>query len=661
MGLRNKAFHVMLANGRVAPFYIRGPPVYDMNWTIVDHLITIYKIKESDYVEDQPLCSVTNMAARLRDIYADECTRTRYLVLVRDGHGSKKPAVCKQRESQPVPRHIVFYKQHAALIEYAVLHMLYDIGFGDCVFFVTGADMSAYDNATASLSLHQTCSEATRKVADNIAVALDVGVRDEEASYYNKKPTGAHGVFMYTCADPHARGYLELLRACLQCRGVEADTVMIELAANLKDTKMVCTRDTDTIAILTAIGDTDTVLRLDNLSYKRDKNMFLTPFYYCLVGSAQPAREPDLSNLETSAARLYTLCDVEADIVELPRDVRDLHESWEMIVTATTGITAERVARSLCRAGIRGALYVDLLRLTFGLPALTDTLAFATRIGTLIQVRDDESKARENSLFNEIFAACPADAVVAAILDVSCEHRQRRRNAAMLEIDPKHAPCESENEFLSPPNSKRPRTQADERADYTKGYDQSCSDGQAAEIASEESRDPPCSKITYKDLLSRYRTLRKMYESNSLREGTYGRYLALCNAGPYVYLSKKSSLLIDSKKRNIKLIFMILSGTDYTFTLPGLGGTKILTKTIAHRGFGPWCLELVEMWANGRAQSTAIHDHAIKLAQIAGLSARKINNAWTPEMTNKCINSMEYAYKLWTLQNPTYGPRYYSD
>lgn len=640
MGLRNNAFHIMLANGRVAPFYVREPPSSRIHWTIVDHLITIYRLKESDHLEGQTACSINNMATRLCDIYADECERTQYLVLVRDGRGAKKPAVYAKRKSCPIAKHIEFYREHAALIEYAVLHMLYERGFGDRVFFVTGADMSAADRTPAAfVSLYQQCGDASSTVVDNIAAALD----GKETRYYNRKPTGVSGVFVYTCADVKTRGYENAKMACLRCEGVEADTVMIELANGLEGSTVVCTRDTDVVAIMTAVGDTDTIVRLNNLSYKVGKNFFLSPFYNALVCGS--VREPEtVLDFQTESGRMYTLCDVEPHCANIPRDIPALHACWET-VAAKTALSPEIAARLLYRNGIRGALYVDLMRLIFGLPDFTDTVALAGRVCAFLQ---DclANGVSERMLFHEIRDAVPEDAFVKAILSASYEDRQLRCYAVLCEINPRRLTRITglyDENAQSP--VKRPRIDDEETSDETDA----------------SSARPPRAAIIQNNLLSRYRSLHKMYKDESLSRHVYSRYLMLCNAGPFFYLSKKRNLMCDRKKRDIKLMFMILSGTDYTFTLPGLGGTKILTKVIAHREFGRWCLELVDAWSRGYASPTAVHEHAVKLAQIAGFSSDRATRTWTPDVTNKCIRSMEYAYKLWTGQRPAYGPDYYPD
>lgn len=646
MGLRNNALHVMLANGRVAPFYIREPPLDQIRWTIIDHLITIYKIKESDYVEEQPVYSINNMAIRLCNIYAHECERTRYLVLVRDGSGAKKPAVYRQRKSQPTARHIIFYKQHALLIEYAVLRMLYERGFGDRVFFITGADMSFTNHSATFISLHGKSAAGVTETTllDNISSALE----KKDTLFGNTKPPGEHGVFMYTYADCNTSGYLDMRLACLQCLGVEADTVMIELAANLQESKVVCTRDTDVVAILTAIGDTDTIVRLDNLSYRYNKSMFLTPsFYTSLVCNGWSVREP--LNFQTETDRLYTLCDVESGCLTLPRDVPALHACWEVVITEKT-TSIEHAARLLYQNGIRGALYVDLLRLIFGLPEVADTIALATHICLLLQ----SCHSSDQALFQELFNAVPRGTLVDAVLNASYEDRQLRCYAILCTLKPGPL-CDIVDLYDENSASKR------QRIDVQSIHNDYVDDDNGGESTAPDSikHTPSHVKITEKELLSRYRVLRRMYKENSIPEHTYARYLLLCNVGPYFYLSKKRCLMTKPEKRNIKLMFMILSGTDYTFTLPGLGGNRILTTVIMQRGFGRWCLDLIRIWEEGSATSAAIYDHAVRLARLAGLSANKIKQTWTLETTNKCIRSMEYAYKLWTLQQPIYGPEYY--
>lgn len=50
----------------------------------------IFKVKPSDYVEDEPQLSKVNMARTLASRYISESSKARCVVLVKDGPGAQK-------------------------------------------------------------------------------------------------------------------------------------------------------------------------------------------------------------------------------------------------------------------------------------------------------------------------------------------------------------------------------------------------------------------------------------------------------------------------------------------------------------------------------------------------------------------------------------------
>ncbi|KAK2847549.1 hypothetical protein Q5P01_010548 [Channa striata] len=121
----------MLANPNLAPFEVLDKPLEHKDWILIDHLMVIHKVKESDYVESEPATSVLNMARTLACNYMPEGPHARSVVLVKDGPGTQKPSVREIRTARVTAPHIEFCKRHPGEIEYAVKKLLADVGPGD--------------------------------------------------------------------------------------------------------------------------------------------------------------------------------------------------------------------------------------------------------------------------------------------------------------------------------------------------------------------------------------------------------------------------------------------------------------------------------------------------------------------------------------------------
>lgn len=72
MGLKNNAMHAMLANPDLAPFKVIQRSCQIQDWTLIDHLVNIYKVEERDYVVHEPETSIMRMARRLASGYISE-------------------------------------------------------------------------------------------------------------------------------------------------------------------------------------------------------------------------------------------------------------------------------------------------------------------------------------------------------------------------------------------------------------------------------------------------------------------------------------------------------------------------------------------------------------------------------------------------------------
>lgn len=69
-----------------------------------------------------------------------------------------------------------------------------------------------------------------------------------------------------------------LRAACIQCRGTEADTLLVELANVLQGHVTVCTGDSDVVAVLTACGREGVTMRIENRTYYQGRDMHTSPF-----------------------------------------------------------------------------------------------------------------------------------------------------------------------------------------------------------------------------------------------------------------------------------------------------------------------------------------------------------------------------------------------
>ncbi|KAK2813567.1 hypothetical protein Q5P01_000724 [Channa striata] len=150
MGLKHRAIHAMLANPDLAPFEVLDEPLERQDWILIDHLMVIHKVKESDYVESEPATSVLNMARTLARNYMPEGPRARSVVLVKDGPGAQKPSVRGIRSARATAPHVEFCKRHLGEIEYAAMKLLADVGMKEKLFLVTGAEWGHGESSPGS-------------------------------------------------------------------------------------------------------------------------------------------------------------------------------------------------------------------------------------------------------------------------------------------------------------------------------------------------------------------------------------------------------------------------------------------------------------------------------------------------------------------------------
>jgi hypothetical protein len=120
----------MLANPHLAPFELIDRLWQQQDWTLIDHLMVIHKVKDSDYIEDDPQASIVSMARTLASCYISETAQC--VVLVKDGVGAQKLAVRESRLNRPPLPHIAFCKRNLCAIEYTMIKLLADKGKTSC-------------------------------------------------------------------------------------------------------------------------------------------------------------------------------------------------------------------------------------------------------------------------------------------------------------------------------------------------------------------------------------------------------------------------------------------------------------------------------------------------------------------------------------------------
>lgn len=334
----------MLANPHLSPFDVIERPGVRHDWMLIDHLITRFRVSPEDYVEDD-IASIRNMARRLACLYAQEMGAAECLVLVRDGRGAQKPAVRSHRDRYPLAPHLDFCRRNADAIDYLMLKFLRDANAFPVVFIVDGQEWSSRE-----VYGDPDCKCLVFDIAYN---SYGIGA--------STKPLGYRGACVYTVAGAKQSGHVEFLgAACKKTSSTEADTLMVELANNLPGTALVCTSDSDAIAVLTACGREGLTLRLSNSSYANNRPMHDAVFGDMCATSAAAYSSMEDADFESSELRLQALYDVPcAD--NCGGDVEKRHVEWERIVLGRSERDLLAVTRYLYQGGIRGSVYGDFL------------------------------------------------------------------------------------------------------------------------------------------------------------------------------------------------------------------------------------------------------------------------------------------------------------
>lgn len=641
MGLKNRAVHMMLANSNLAPFELVNPPERRQDWVLIDHLMTIFKVKPDDYVEAEHKLSIVNMARTLASRYMPDIRKAKHVVLVKDGHGAQKPAVRDARDKyQPEP-HIQFCKDNLLAIEYTMMKLLCDAISDDKFFLITGANTNYVERTTQGSGkvTHEDCAVATN---DGIVVSFhnayieylsreddvsmlseDYGLSDVDPNYADGKisrPEGVNGVFLVTFAEPGNRTLATLRDACLSCTSTEADTLMVELANILEGSVTISSGDSDVIAVFAACARPGVTLRMDNLSYTNGRKMHTSPFGELLFASRRNrTAPPSLQELTSAENRFRVLCDTEEGDDSIILDVRGLHDRWESVFIAQrcdAGVSLETLARYLYLGGIRGSVYTEFLGRLFTLSE-SETLEVVTGIEGIL--RADTRARQAGDVFGYIFG------------DLSPCYRGRSTKRSRDDADSECAQQELEHVPVA--------------QDFEHLIEHSV-----------ESNTSKVNTLTKKDVVALKR-LSKLYADALVPKGSHGRFLQLLQTKWHFHMRIRQDVFCSDLVRDAYVIFMILCGTDYNQSLPQMGSKRLMACASDER-FPSWCQQLIQLWYSESQDDKLYHDAALTLANMSAVPAGIVSKLWTPNRCSMIMKNMKYVYELWHLKHPTPGSEY---
>lgn len=336
MGLQRKAIHMMLANPSLSPFDVIVEEIGGHDWALVDHLMMIHKLGQNLYVPDNEELSLRRMACRLAGLYINENIRAKCVVLVKDGCRASKPAVREMRNNRILPPHVTFFKTNLIKIENLMFEQFEVAGQKDRFYLFVNPSQQQRDHPRSPSK---------------------VPLLEQEPESRTFVGPGGYVVSSSAAADTTET----LLKACASCQTIEADTSMVELANALVGASvMICTGDSDVIAVSAASLRPGVMIRMNNYSYTPDRPMHTSVFADVLMG--EPLREVPKPASTQSSSWLPTfavMCDV--TVAQVPWLHPRTRKNHDALLQECGGKTFGRFLQRLHTAGVRGSLYVDAL------------------------------------------------------------------------------------------------------------------------------------------------------------------------------------------------------------------------------------------------------------------------------------------------------------
>ena len=623
MGLRHNAIHAMLANPHLAPFELVNKPCEQQTWTLIDHLMVIHKVKADDYIEDDPQASILNMARRLASHYRWEDSGSRCVVLVKDGAAAPKPAVTEIRENQCPGLHIKFCRRNLCAIEYTMMKMLADMGMKNKLFLVTGSNGDTVEDDIIEgnmVSFHQKYLACQECKDESVIVKTREYVKPHEYETPDgchtgsiDRPAGFEGVFVATFANPETIEVSTLRDACLQCKNVEADMLLVELANLLEGSVTVCSGDSDVVAVLTASGREGITLRLENKSYREDQDMHTSTFGKLVFDFPNNrSSEFPFKEMTSTDDRFRMMCDITAEDQHLLQTARTQHDSFEAFLDKRVNVDFKEMAiRLLYLSGIRGSVYSTFLALSNVWNVLEDFVV--------------AKRCVSNNMLCEIFKT----------LDLTSD---------------KSVFSEYDSNKPSPAGKKRKMSCPEENATMELNLDDSTETGVA-------------SNQKYNNVMNDFKRLSTAYMKGMVPRGSSGRFLKLKQAGRHFFMQTKGNVIRNETERMEKVFFMALCGTDYNTIPRGLGIKKLMTGVVTnYKCFSSWCKEMTSLLWNVNGcfgqNSNDYHKIGLKLAGFTTVPVKTRSNHWTAAKCESMAKTTKYVCEMWNLKRPRPGFEY---
>lgn len=599
--------HAMLANPDIAPFELIPKPSVKQDWCLIDHLMVIHKIKEADYDRSDSEKSILNMAMTLANIYSTEGLDSECVILVKDGGKAAKPVVRPTREARQEKPHMEFCKRNLNIIEYAMLRILANTDMKNRVFLVTGANAQDYridlcQSNRRNNTVHF-CLESVAQQKEGQAGSLgNATTAFEYLKDSTKRPYGLQGVFVATFADPHNPYTRQLQNVCYSCRTMEADTLVVELANALTGSVMVCSGDSDIVAVLTSSGRRGITMRMENRSYHTGTEMHCSVFGEMVLDKlSNTDYRVDLIELERRQNRFRILCDTGIEYQEssLSRE-RHQHELFMDSLEEFNGKYLRdtdfpfEVSKYLYKAGVRGSIYVGFL--DWFLVRVTRSRMEALW-GLTRKYQDSHSAVDVTHLLSEVLS---------------------NKNA-----DP---------DFLT----ERKKTSTHD-----------------SESSSVEETDLQC-------FVKSVVRLSRAYRIGAVPKGSYSLFCSLTQAGQHFFLRIKGNVFRNENIRLQMLCFMMLCGTDYNVIPYGLGIKRLLKLCVLRKeNFYKWCKGMRSLLYKHSCDffdEDECYERCMQLAALTGIPKRVQNNYWSRNTCKIMCETMKSVYNIWNLSYPPTPP-----
>ena len=654
MGLRHKAIHAMLANPHLAPFELDNKPCGQQTWTLIDHLMVIHKVTADDYIEGDSQMSILNMARRLASHYKLEYLDGRCVVLVKDGAAAPKPAVEGARQKQKIPIHIKFCRRNLCAIEYTMMKMLADMGMKNKLFLVTGSNGDSDEddiierNMTDKLvSFHQKYLDWQDCKDKSVIVTTPEDCETPDGCHTGStdRPAGFKDVFVSTFANPETIDVSTLRDACLQCKNVEADMLLVQLANLLEGSVTVCSGDSDVVAVLTASGREGITLRLENKSYQEDQDMHTSTFGD-LVFDIPDNRSSEFlfKEMTSTDGRFRMMCNITAEDEHLLQTARKQHDSFEVILDKHANVDFKKMAiRFLYLSGIRGSVYSTFLAKFFK----SNVRHILEDLGVIEGCVSGNTVCQ---IFKRLDLASDESVLSGYDSNEPLSTGTKRKMSCLEENTATQFNVDNSTEHGVVNNKKRKMSCLEEKAATEFNRDNSAENG----VVNNKKDN---------NVMDGLKRLSTAYRKGMVPRGSYGRFLKLKQAGRHFFMQIKGIITQNEMERMERVFFMALCGTDYNYIPKMLGIKTLMTGVVTnYKRFSSWCKEMESVLWNVSGCSCAkcidYHKIGLELADLTNVSLKSQAKHWTAAKCELMVRTMKYTCQVWRLKCPRPGVEY---